>query len=90
MNPLVNPFFSKVMTVFISPNPLYLEVDGLEKQGSLSEREDSVQVTMIIVLTNLDHLILKFKVFFKQASLMRRSSVLSFSLHFVFPGKNMS
>jgi hypothetical protein len=50
MNSLVNPFFSKVMTVFISPNPFYLEVDGLEKQGSLPEREDSVQLTLYLLI----------------------------------------
>ncbi len=54
-------------------------------QGTLSEGEDSVQLTP----TSLDQLIFTLKILFtfftKQATLMRRSTVMNLPLWLVFP-----
>jgi hypothetical protein len=60
-------------------------------QGSLTRGEDSVLLTYL-VLTSLDHLLFKLKILLnfctQQASLLRRSIVLSLPPQLVFPVVN--
>ncbi len=58
-------------------------------QGTLNEG-GRISTIDLLVLTSLDQLLFKLKVFFffltKQASLIKRSTVLSLPLQLVFPG----
>jgi hypothetical protein len=59
---------------------------GKAREAHLQERLSTVD---LLVLTSLDHLLLKLKIsylFAKQANLMRRYTVLSLPLQLVFPG----
>jgi hypothetical protein len=65
-----------------------LTVKKGEKQGTLAERENSVPLTSIDKLVQISSIsIEKFILLFtKQATLARRSTVLSFFLQLAFPG----
>jgi hypothetical protein len=59
------------------------------QQGILAEGEDSLRLNLL-VLTGLDQLLFKLQkmIYFltKQANVLRRSPVLNFPHHLVFPG----
>ncbi len=70
---------------FITLTPGHLKViDNSFNQGKITEG-----TVDLVVLTSLDQLIFKVKIFLtfvtKQATLMRRSTVLSLSLQLLFP-----
>jgi hypothetical protein len=60
------------------------------KKGTLTKEEGRLSTADILILTSLEQLLLTFQTLFtlftKQATLMRRSTVLSLPLQVVFPG----